>query len=105
MSQEKDPYSFAIRLEDLAARPLVCVTLGGKRIALAHADGVVYAFEDSCPHQGESLSKGKLQGCVVTCPAHNWKFDVKTGDSTVVPDQFVYTFPVEIRGGDVFIKV
>lgn len=43
------------------------------------ADGVV-AFEDRCPHRGTPLSEGTLCGTTLTCRAHTWEFDVRTGE-------------------------
>ena len=42
------------------------------------AEGL-FALDGVCPHQGGPLGKGKLTGCIVTCPWHGWQFDVRTG--------------------------
>jgi nitrite reductase/ring-hydroxylating ferredoxin subunit len=39
----------------------------------------VVAFEDRCPHRGTPLSRGTLAGTTLTCAAHTWEFDVRTG--------------------------
>jgi nitrite reductase/ring-hydroxylating ferredoxin subunit len=48
-------------------------------VLLVNLGGVPYAIDDTCNHAGESLSKGELDGCNVTCPAHGYVFDVRTG--------------------------
>ncbi|MGA7275187.1 MAG: Rieske 2Fe-2S domain-containing protein [Candidatus Udaeobacter sp.] len=45
-------------------------TVNGKEIALFNVDGTIYAMDDSCLHQGQSLGTSKLQGKVVTCRGH-----------------------------------
>lgn len=55
----------------------------GQDLAVFRVGDEVYAIADSCPHQGASLANGKLQGYLVSCPAHGLKFDVRTGCSTV----------------------
>jgi 3-phenylpropionate/trans-cinnamate dioxygenase ferredoxin subunit len=50
-----------------------------KSIALFNIDGTLYAIDDSCPHHGASLWNGKLQGCIVQCPAHGLRFDLRDG--------------------------
>jgi 3-phenylpropionate/trans-cinnamate dioxygenase ferredoxin component len=55
------------------------VTTQGQRILLAFVDGKYYATDGRCPHMGGNLSKGKLEGTVVTCPLHGSQFDLKNG--------------------------
>ena len=53
------------------------VCTGGLDLALFRIGDAVYAIEDSCPHNGASLSNGKLQGKSVTCPAHGMRFNLE----------------------------
>jgi nitrite reductase/ring-hydroxylating ferredoxin subunit len=58
---------------------------GGKQILVANIDGKLYAIDNVCTHAGGELSKGKLEGKVVTCPRHGSKFDVTTGKCIAGP--------------------
>ena len=58
---------------------------GGKQILVANIDGKLYAINGVCTHAGGDLSKGKLEGKIVTCPRHGSKFDVTTGKSISGP--------------------
>lgn len=55
------------------------VDLMGKNILLVNVGGAFYAIGVKCTHAGGDLSKGTLEGNVVTCPKHHAKFDVTTG--------------------------
>ena len=55
--------------------------VGDKEIAIFNVDGEVYAIDDACAHAGASLGAGKLQGKVLTCRAHGFRYDVTTGGS------------------------
>ena len=55
------------------------VTVNGREILLAKAGGNYYASDNRCPHMGGKLSKGKLEGTVVTCPLHGSQFDLRNG--------------------------
>lgn len=59
---------------------LTAFEVGEDRIAVAKADGTLYAFDDRCPHRQCSLAEGDLEGTVVTCPCHGSQFDVTTGE-------------------------
>jgi len=60
-------------------------SVGGKQILVANIDGKLYAINSVCTHAGGDLSKGKLEGKIVTCPRHGSKFDVTTGKSISGP--------------------
>ena len=42
------------------------------------ADGL-HAIDHACPHEGYGLTQGELDGDLVTCAWHNWKFRVTDG--------------------------
>ena len=50
-----------------------------KNILICNLDGKFYAMNGKCTHMGGDLSKGNLEGNVLTCPRHHSKFDVTTG--------------------------
>jgi len=55
---------------------------GGCQVLVVNAEGgVIRAFDPFCPHQRFALVEGTLDGLVLTCRAHLWKFDVSNGES------------------------
>ena len=40
------------------------------------SNNTLYKIQKFCPHLGEDLSAGSIQNGVLTCPRHNWKFDL-----------------------------
>jgi nitrite reductase/ring-hydroxylating ferredoxin subunit len=56
-----------------------------KQILISNLDGKIYAINNICTHAGGELSKGKLEGKIVTCPLHGSKFDVTTGQCVAGP--------------------
>ena len=56
------------------------VTVKGRVIALFNVDGEFAALDGICPHQGGPLGNGELCGGIVTCPWHQWRFEVKSGE-------------------------
>jgi 3-phenylpropionate/trans-cinnamate dioxygenase ferredoxin component len=58
---------------------MMLVVAKGKEILLANVGGTYYAIANKCTHLGGSLSDGKLEDGIVTCPRHGSKFDVRTG--------------------------
>jgi nitrite reductase (NADH) small subunit len=39
----------------------------------------LYAFKNACPHQGHRLSGGRIVDGRLSCPGHNWQFELSTG--------------------------
>ncbi len=52
---------------------------------LAHTEDGIYATEDRCPHMSAPLSVGELDGCIVACPLHEGRFDLRSGDPAQMP--------------------
>ena len=55
----------------------------------------VYAIPDKCPHQDASLFQGKINGDVVTCPLHQAKFNLVTGEIDDVSKMLYFDFGPE----------
>jgi|SaaInlStandDraft_4_1057021.scaffolds.fasta_scaffold104440_2 nitrite reductase/ring-hydroxylating ferredoxin subunit len=81
-----------------------CFELSDKKITLFRKDGIIFAINNSCPHKGVSLCDVDVEKNVVTCPAHGWKFDIKSGKGLTVPSDVV-TYNVKIEGNDMFIDI
>lgn len=73
--------------------------VAGRRLVLCNADGVPYVLEDACPHTGVALSPGRLSGCVLECPFHGGKLDVRDGTPVAPPiRRRARTFPLRSAG-------
>ncbi|KJZ32006.1 tRNA-(guanine-N1)-methyltransferase [Paracoccus sp. S4493] len=67
------------------------------------ADDRVFALDDRCPHKGGPLSEGIVHGTQVTCPLHNWVFDLATGQAQGTDRGQVATYPVRVQGGRIWL--
>ena len=72
---------------------------GGREYAVFVLDEPrrVKVVDNACPHASGNLSGGKVEGDVVDCPWHHWKFDLGTGVCTNSSLARVQTYPSEIR--------
>ena len=61
------------------------VTRGDLDILIAHLPDGLVAVDDRCPHMSAPLSLGPLEGCVVACPLHEGRFDLRSGDVVQMP--------------------
>ena len=73
--------------------------IAGRRLVLCNVDGIAYVLEDACPHTGVALSPGRLSGCVLECPFHGGKLDVRDGAPVAPPiRRRARTLPVRAAG-------
>jgi phenylpropionate dioxygenase-like ring-hydroxylating dioxygenase large terminal subunit len=73
----------AARAELDGGRPLPVSWLG-EPLVLWHDGAEVRAFTDRCPHRGARLSMGRVDGGLLECPYHGWRF-AADGHCRLVP--------------------
>ena len=81
------------------------VEVEGKTLALFNVDGTFYATDNTCLHRGGPLGEGELDGVVVTCPWHGWRYDVSTGANVNNPAVRVACFRVKVEEASIFVEV
>ena len=101
-----------VETPEIPAGKMKMAMLEGKEILIANVNGNYFAIGDICTHAGGDLSKGSLEGNIVTCPKHGSKFDVTTGKVVSGPkilfmhpkisDEALYE--VKVQGKDVLLK-
>jgi ferredoxin-nitrite reductase len=68
-----------IRPDEIAEGSGKTITVSGTEIAVFKCAGQLYATQNWCPHAGSALAAGALDGGAVVCPAHGYRFDLRTG--------------------------
>jgi len=78
----------------------------GVQLALFRVGDEVHAIESACPHAGVPLEGGCIEAGVVTCPAHGFRYDVRTGFDPEYADGFpIPCFAVRLEGDEVFVDI
>lgn len=65
---------------ELKPGAVVCAGVAGKAVFVFTSGDGITVYDSICPHQSTSLGESNLEGCTITCPRHNWEFDLKTGE-------------------------
>jgi 3-phenylpropionate/trans-cinnamate dioxygenase ferredoxin subunit len=79
------PFVAALDVAELPAGAMRRVSFGDLDLLLAHTTAGIVATDDRCPHQSAPLSLGQLEGCLLTCPLHDGRFDLATGNPIQMP--------------------
>lgn len=92
--------------DDLWEDDMAVFQVGGREVLLIRLEGGdVRAIPPSCPHQAQPLVDGTLEGKVLTCKAHRWRFDVLTGAGINPVNTALMLFPVRVDGDEVYVDV
>ena len=79
--------------------------VNGRLVAVFHTGDGYYAIDDACPHMGASLADGHVEGDVVTCPWHAWRFAVCDGTWCDNPKIKIDSFNVRVTGNELQVSV
>jgi 3-phenylpropionate/trans-cinnamate dioxygenase ferredoxin component len=71
--------------DQVPAGTMKSFSVNDKMVLVINIEGKIYAMGNKCTHFGGDLSKGKLEGNVVTCPRHGARFDVASGNPVKGP--------------------
>jgi nitrite reductase/ring-hydroxylating ferredoxin subunit len=81
------------------------VEIGRKWVAIFNVEGEYYAIEDRCTHDDGPLAEGELRDCVIECPRHGARFDIRTGKVLSPPALIdVPVYAVRVEGDQVQIQ-
>jgi nitrite reductase (NADH) small subunit len=98
-------FARAIAVADLPPGRAAEVVVNGQAVALFNVGGTFHALAGRCPHRGGPLGQGFLDGPRVSCPWHNYTFDVTTGENVVKADLKVARYEVKVEDGQVRVKL
>jgi nitrite reductase/ring-hydroxylating ferredoxin subunit/uncharacterized membrane protein len=92
---------------ELPAATPAGVEVDGRKVMLLRPEpsGEVYAIDDLCSHAGALLSRGEVEGCVVSCPLHASLFDVRDGHIVRGPAHHAQpALPTRVRNGWIEVR-
>ena len=90
-------------LADIKPGQGIVAETNGRALAVFNVDGTIHAINNTCCHREGPLGEGELEGNIVTCPWHGWRYNVTTGACINNPSAKVEAYQVKIEGEDVKI--
>jgi MocE subfamily Rieske [2Fe-2S] domain protein len=106
LEHQDENWHFAGLVDDFEDEDIEQIKVGQLAVAVYRAGGNFYATQDLCTHEHAYLSDGVLIDCVVECPFHQGRFDVRTGAAlgapVIVP---LKTYPVKLVDGRIYVRV
>ena len=101
LTRAKDSADEAVNSLPLAANTSASVTIEGRDLILADRNGTVYAYDNVCPHTGETLdpmggSVSEAGGALLRCQRHAAQFDAASGECVGGPCIGEHLTPVAV---------
>ena len=101
-----DPAPRILTYGDQAIAEAARLIAAGEPVAVARAEGEIYAIRDVCSHAEVPLSEGEIYDHTVECWLHGSCFDLRTGQPTGLPaTEPVPVYHVKIEGDDVYVAL
>jgi len=100
-----EPAAEVIELSKLTEGKPAAVFPLGLPVLLIRLGAEVFALENRCAHMGCPLAAGRLDGYLLQCPCHDWRFDIRDGRFIGAPELSVKIYGVEIKDGKVFVRI
>lgn len=96
-----------IQANNVRVGELIALTIGDEDVLLTRLDEAIIAFSGTCPHAAADLGDGMLHRNRISCPLHDWKFDLRSGRTLWPEDETcrLIHFSVNIIDDIVWLKV
>jgi nitrite reductase/ring-hydroxylating ferredoxin subunit len=95
-----------VDVSDLAPGQTRAIEAGSRRLLVCNAEGRFYAIENRCPHALVRLDAAALRGCILECPVHGGRLDVRDGSPQGHPiRKRAITYPVSASGDRIEIRL
>ena len=81
------------------------VELAGRGVLVCRDGERLYALDELCPHKQKSMAYGLVMEGRLTCPHHQYSFELATGRCDQRRCEPVHVYSVELVQGRVFLRV
>jgi NAD(P)H-dependent nitrite reductase small subunit len=102
---EMNAFEYVCRLDELKENIGRRFIVNEVEIAVFRINSEVFALSNICPHQQTRLIyDGFVEDEFVACPAHGWKFNLRTGKKESGSNG-LQVYPVEVVEDKIYVQV
>lgn len=96
---------YVLETAELADGEKKALVVDGQRIALIKKGNELFAISNKCVHMECPLSKGELEGYIIKCPCHDWRFDIRSGEFLDARELKVAVYELQVSDGKIYLKI
>lgn len=89
-------------LDDVPMLEVAYFETDGRHVFVYRNDEDIRVYDSRCPHQVTDIPHLALEGKRLTCPKHNWAFDIESGECVAIGSRPLRRFEHKITDGQLF---
>ena len=74
--------------DELPNNSIRVISVRDSKILVCRSNNQLFAFDNSCPHRGASLSKSEIKGTKIVCYMHDFEYDLNNGKLIHIPSKW-----------------
>lgn len=96
---------YALEVAELEDGEKKALVIDSQRIALIRKTNEIFAISNKCVHMECPLSKGELEGYIIKCPCHDWRFDIRSGEFLDARELKISVYELKVFDGKIYLKM
>ena len=88
-----------IALDEAPLEETLYLDVDGRHLFVYRSADDVHVYDSRCPHQVTDIPELALEGKCLTCPKHEWAFDIETGQCVAKGNRPLKRFEHKVEGG------
>ena len=98
-------WHYATRLSEIPEGGIKAQILEGEKILLSRRGSIVTCFQNACAHLGLTLDDGEIEDGIITCPYHQFQYDLMSGECLTAPTVQLQPHAVRVVGTRVEVRL
>lgn len=95
----------ACTLRDIPDQGVRAIDAGGQKLVLFRRGSVVTCFRNACAHLGQAIDQGSVEGGIITCPHHGFRYDLASGQCLTASDLQLQAHAVRVMGNRIEVRI
>jgi nitrite reductase/ring-hydroxylating ferredoxin subunit len=79
--------------------------IGRQQFVVANLNGRFFAFDALCPHAQGPMERSEVDGFILSCPLHVWRFDLLNKGRELHGYRALRMYDLEIVDDQLFVKL
>jgi nitrite reductase/ring-hydroxylating ferredoxin subunit/Fe-S cluster biogenesis protein NfuA len=84
---------------------VLATEIGGTEVLLARQGSIVTCFQNACAHLGLAIDGGDIDNGIITCPHHDFQYDLTNGECLTAPEVRLQAHAVRVIGQRVEVRL
>ena len=102
---QKEGWSKAADLDDVPDGSTQVFEVDGHSVFISRFGDRVTCFENACAHMGMAMDGGEIADGFITCPYHEFKYSLESGECLTAPEVQLQPHGVRVVGDRIEIRV